>query len=202
MLSVFTHDEKLPLIYATYDSITSRGLDGKKVILLHTRPGAKIAGNTVTARNENGSLTARYVSPSELEISLYGDTEYTEENKNSWCSVEVSPKLGSLRDDVLALMYAKDLDCEYEPSIKEIVTDDIIGAEIDGYALIFVRDLRECPDTISLGTDSAGTYMISGLSVGKWRASSGDTSIVIEVTESERFAKFELPAGSITIKKN
>ena len=202
MLSVFTHDEKMPLIYATYDSITARGEDGKKVILLHTRPGARIEGNTVTARNEEASLTVSYISDSELELCFYGDSEYTEESKRSWCSVEVSPKLGNLRDDVLAIMYAKDLDCDYTPSTSEIKTGDVLGAEIDGYALLFVRDLRDCPGTLSVETKTAGTYMISGLSVGKWTVSSGDTSIAIEVTESERFARFELPAGNITIKKN
>lgn len=201
MLSVFTKDEKNPLIFATFDSIIAKGVEGKKVILLHTRPGAKIEGNTVTARNENANLVSTYVSPSELELTLCCDETYTEENKNTWGHVEVSPKLGNLRDDVLSVMYVKDLGDESAPEITEIKTDDVLGAEIMGYALLFVRNLPECPASITVDVKSACTYMISGLSTGKWTATVGDSSVAFEVSETERFARLELPAGAITLKK-
>ena len=118
-----------------------------------------------------------------------------------WGRVEVCPELGNLRDDVLSVMYVKDLDDEDSLEISEIKTDDILGAEIMDYALLFVRDLRSCPSTLTVETKTASTYMISGLSEGEWEVCVGDNAIALTVSADERFARFTAPAGKITLKK-
>ena len=118
-----------------------------------------------------------------------------------WGRVEVCPELGNLRDDVLSVMYVKDLDDEDSLEISEIKTDDILGAEIMDYALLFVRDLRSCPSTLTVETKTASTYMISGLSEGKWSAEADGRKIDFEVSGDERFARINLPCGKITIIK-
>ena len=118
-----------------------------------------------------------------------------------WGRVEVCPELGNLRDDVLSLMYVKDIGDEDAPAITEIKTKDVLGAELLDYALLFVRDFRSCPAEITVDVKSAKTYMVSGLSEGKWTASVDGKSIELDVTADEHFARFELPAGKLTLKK-
>ena len=182
----------------------AKGLSGRKAILLHTLPGPIIDGNTVSTRNDNARLIATYISPSKLDLAYYGeDDESFAGGADSaiWGRVEVCPELGNLRDDVLSVMYVKDLDDENSLEITEIKTDDILGAEIMDYALLFVRDLPACPDKISVETKSASTYMISGLSEGEWEVSAGEKTFTINVSAEERFARFTATAGKIVISK-
>jgi len=197
MLSVFTDSRKNPLIFATYDSILTKMEDVEKVILLHTQPNPVIDGNTVIARNEGAELVSTYISPSELNLEYIGGGD----DPDMWGRVEVTPRLGSLRDDVLSVMYVRDKGDEDELAIREIKSDDLLGAEISGYALLFLRDLRDCPNRVEAETESATTYMISGLSAGEWTASVGECSTSFTVTEAERFARIDLPAGKLTLTK-
>ena len=197
MLSVFTDSEKNPLIFATYDSMVTSIPESEKVILLHTQPGPAIEGNTVIAKNENASLVAQYISPSELGLEYIGGGD----DPDMWGRVEITPKERNLRDDVLALMYVKDSGDANMLNIREIKEADVLGAEVMDYALLFVRDLRACPDKITVGTKSATKYMISGLAAGTWSATVGDKSLTVTVGEDELFAKVELPAGEITLEK-
>ena len=197
MLSIFTDSMKNPLIFATYDSIVTSDGDVEKAILLHTQPNPVIDGNTVIASNEGAELVARYISPSELGLEYFGGGD----DPSMWGRVEIIPKLGSLRDDLLSVMYVRDKGDTDELAIREIKSEDVLGAEISGYALLFLRDLRACPDEITVDTQTANKYMISGLSAGKWTASVGDSSVSFTVTEDERFARIELPAGRLTLTK-
>lgn len=204
MLSVFTDSKKNPLVFATFDSIVAKGISGRKAILLHTLPGPILEGNTVSTRNDNARLVSTYISPSKLNLTYYGeDDESFSGGADSaiWGRVEVCPELGNLRDDVLSVMYVKDLDDEDSLEISEIKTDDILGAEIMDYALLFVRDLRECPDRLTVETKTASTYMISGLSAGEWEVCVGDKTIALTVSADERFVRFDAPAGKVNISK-
>ena len=141
--------------------------------------------------------SSTYISPSELNLEYIGGGD----DPDMWGRVEVTPRLGSLRDDVLSVMYVRDKGDEDELAIREIKSDDLLGAEISGYALLFLRDLRDCPNRVEAETESATTYMISGLSAGEWTASVGDSSVSFTVTEAERFARIDLPAGKLTLTK-
>ena len=197
MLAVFPESEKNPLIFATYDSIVATSESAKKVILLHTQPGPAIEGNTAIAKNDGASLVAQYISPTELDLEYFGGGD----DPDMWGRVEISPKLGNLRDDVLSVMYVKDADDADMLNIREIKDADVLGAELMEYALLFVRDLRACPEKITVDTGSATKYMISGLAAGTWSATVGDKTVTVIVGEDELFAKVELPAGKITLEK-
>ena len=204
MLSVFPNSQKNPLVFATFDSIIAKDESCKKAILLHTLPGPRINGNTVTTKNENAYLIANYISDSPLELAYYGEDDNSFADGMDaaiWGRVEVCPKLGNLRDDVLSLMYVKDIDDEDSPKIVEIKTKEVLGAEILGYAILFVRDCKNCPTEISVDVNSSDMYMISGLSVGRWEASVGEKSVSFEVTADERFARLSLPQGRLVLKK-
>ncbi len=203
MLSVFTGSRKNPLIFATFDSIVARSAENRKVIILNALPGAVVDGNVAIAKNSEASLVANYISPSELELCYYGEDEETaakNTGKPNWGRIEVTPKLGNLRDDVLSVMYVKDNGDTDMPTVREIKSDDLLGAELLGHALLFVRD-AECPDTLSVNTEASEEYMISGLSAGSWSASVGDSTVSFTVSETERFARINLPAGRITLIK-
>ena len=197
MLAVFPECEKNPLIFATYDSMVTNTPESEKAILLHTQPGPVIDGNTVIAKNESASLVAQYISPTELDLEYFGGGD----DPDMWGRVEISPKLGNLRDDVLSVMYVKDADDADMLNIREIKDADVLGAELMDYALLFVRDLRACPEKITVDTGSATKYMISGLAAGTWSATVGDKTVTVTVGEDELFAKVELPAGKITLEK-
>ena len=98
-------------------------------------------------------------------------------------------------------MYDKDIDDEDSPKIVEIKTKEVLGAEILGYAILFVRDFKNCPAEISVEVNSSDTYMISGLSAGRWEASIDEKSVSFEVTADERFARLSLPRGRFVLKK-
>ena len=197
MLSLFPDSEKNPLIFATYDSIVTNTPESEKVILLHTQPGPTLDGNTVIAKNEGANLVARYISSSELGLEYIG----AEDGSDMWGRVEISPKLGNLRDDVLSVMYVKDIEDSDLLNIREIKDDVTIGAEIMDYALLFVRDLRSCPNSITVETETATKYMISGLSAGTWAATVGEITLTFEVSEDALFASIELPTGKLTLEK-
>ena len=143
------------------------------------------------------SLVAQYISPTELDLEYFGGGD----DPDMWGRVEISPKLGNLRDDVLSVMYVKDADDADMLNIREIKDADVLGAELMDYALLFVRDLRACPEKITVDTGSATKYMISGLAAGTWSATVGDKTVTVTVGEDELFAKVELPAGKITLEK-
>ncbi|MBR2965661.1 MAG: hypothetical protein IKC34_03830, partial [Clostridia bacterium] len=62
-----------------------------------------------------------------------------------------------------------------------------------------------CPEDIyeiSVCGDGEMTYYISGLSAGKWTAEASGKTVELNVSEEERFARFKLPFGKLTLKKS
>ena len=219
MLSIFTETKEFPLIFACYDRITAISGDFKKSVLLHADHEPKIDGNRVTLTNGGGKLVANYLSDSKLQVTSIGG-----ENNNRvingkqvpvnywrggvwhtlWGRVEVSPELGNKTDDVLAVMLATDAENEFAHEVKKFSTDKILGATVMNNALIFIKDIS-CPEDIyeiSVCGDGEMTYYISGLSAGKWTAEASGKTVELNVSEEERFARFKLPFGKLTLKKS
>ena len=213
MLSVFTECEEFPLVFATFDRISAVGAHAKKSLLLHTINEPTLNGHTAIAEIEGGRLTASYLSDSELELEKIGGPGKTfwvngkQCHTNNmaegdvWGRVEVSPKLGNLTDDILSLMYVSDAGNEKALETKMLSTPEILGATVMNYALIFVRDIASCPDTITVETDGADTFFVSGLSAGEWTATAGGVSTTVTVGEDELFAKLTLGKGTVTLSK-
>ena len=62
MLVVYTGDEKVPMAFFVYDSITSDSTTYKKTFLLHTYTEPTISGKTVSVVNGNGKLVLNCLS--------------------------------------------------------------------------------------------------------------------------------------------
>jgi len=213
MLSIFTDSKEFPLVFATFDRITAVGVQAKKSLLLHTINEPTLDGNTAIAEVEGGRLTASYISDSALELEKIGGPGKTfwvngkQCHTNNmaegdvWGRVEISPKMGNLTDDILSLMYVSDAGNDTRLETKSISTPDVLGASIMNYALLFVRDISACPDTIEIDADSADTFFVSGLSAGKWTASAGGKSETVTVGDDELFARFKLGLGKISLRK-
>ncbi len=212
MLSVFTDSKEFPLLFVTFDRISAIGEHAKKTLLLHTINEPTLDGNTAIAEVEGGRLTATYISDSELEVTKIGGPGKTfwvngkQCHTNNmaegdvWGRAEISPKLGNLTDDILSVMYVSDAGNEKRLEVEKISTPLLLGASLLDNTLLFVRDIASCPDTIE--TDVKATVFVSGLSAGEWTASAGGKSETVTVGESERFAKFNLAEGKLTLSKN
>ena len=69
------------------------------------------------------------------------------------------------------------------------------------YALLFVRDISGCPDSLVVDAGDADTFFVSGLSAGEWVASAGGKTQAVTVCDDELFAKFTLAKGTLTLTK-
>ena len=216
MLSVFTGSEDIPLIFACYDNARAASPDYTKSILLHTDTEPKIDGGRVTLEGARARLVTHYFSDRPFDVVAIGGEERDRMMagkqmpvstfrgdgwKRGWGRVEVRPALGVKSDEIIAVMYASDKECESTPNVRYISDDLAVGVEIMGYALLFIRDISACPECLSIDTDESSTYMISGLCAGSWVAEADGYRLAFEVREDERFAKIELEKGKITLKK-
>lgn len=216
MLSIFTDDEKFPLFFICFDRITAARASFRKAVLLHTDTEPTVSGNTVTVSNGKSKLTATYLSDGEFDIELLGgegrdrmingnQVELSNFRgggwKRGWGRIEVVPKSGRLTDEVLAVMYATDADCEDAPEIIRLESFGILGAKFADRAALFVEGMGQHPAIIDLDVPGEGdlTYYVSGLSDGKWQVKTGKKSLTIKVKPEERFACFKAPAGKLTL---
>lgn len=62
MLVVYTGDEKVPMAFFVYDTITSDSTTYKKTFLLHTATEPTVSGKTVSVENGNGKLVLNCLS--------------------------------------------------------------------------------------------------------------------------------------------
>ena len=101
-------------------------------------------------------------------------------------------------------MLATDAENENTLEVKQISTDGILGATVMNNVLIFIKNLPSPDNAYKVSVDGEGdmTYYVSGLSAGKWTAEVCGKTVELNVSEEERFARFTLPAGTLTLKKS
>ena len=80
MLVVYTGDEKVPMAFFVYDTITSASANYKKTFLLHTPQRPTISGNTVAVENGDGRLVLTCLSDN-VTINGVGGRTYGPDNK-------------------------------------------------------------------------------------------------------------------------
>jgi hypothetical protein len=96
-------------------------------------------------------------------------------------------------------MYVSDAGNDKRLDVEAISTPELVGASVLDRTLLFVRDIASCPDKIE--ADVKATVFVSGLSAGEWTASAGGVTETVTVSESEKFAKFNLAEGRLTLIK-
>ena len=169
MLTVYTGDEKYPMLFIVYDNITSDSKDFKKTFLLHTvnQPTVDINSNgqmyavitdgegqlvlTNVAGGDNiyaiGGEGYAYWIGNENEFdgtSLSGRNllDYNSTTDNSdliWGRVEITAK-GEATTQMLNVMYVTDAGVTEMLESVKIENETVLGATVDGkYTTIFVK---------------------------------------------------------------
>ena len=221
MISVMTDNERYPLVFATYDRITSKDPTYKKTVLLHSMTAPVVTDDgyiviTNTKDGNSGKLVAQTLL-ADTTRTVYGDgngEEYTINGKSYKPDsydvndpdyrIEISPTLPSLNDRIITLAYVTDATDKSEPiKATKISTDKLVGASMLGQVLLFGIDKEPLSGEISFSTasDEELTYYVMGVKSGSWRISlNGEEIMTKKVSKGEGILSFKAPAGNLTIK--
>ena len=216
MLSVMTDDEKCPMVFVTFDRITSQRSYFKKTALLHSKSAPKVTDDgfviiTNTKDTNNGKLVAQSLI-TDMSVTVFGDgngAEYTIQDtvfkprsydySDPDYRIELSPKNASETDMILTVMYVTDADNEAEPiRATEIQTDKLSGSLILGRATLFAKDKEPLCESFTVqlpeGDGEVDVY-VAGVSQGLWQI--GDKTV--EVKEGEGILCFTASASKVTV---
>jgi len=219
MLTVFTEDKNIPMLFFTFDSITSDGEDYKKTFLLHTilEPQVDAQNRTVTAsNNDGGKLVLQNVIGEDISIEAIGgagrayevngvnilDKDSTTDNADKiWGRVEIST-IGEKHSEMLNAMYVTDVTNKTVTKAVKVENDQVAGSVLAGTAAIFVRSAEREEEAIRFTTEGSGDlrYYVSGAAAGKWTVlvngkNYGNTT----ASEDGGLLVFTAPAGNVEI---
>ncbi len=221
MISVVTDNEKTPLVFATYDRITSKDPTYKKTVLLHSMTAPVVTDDgfiiiTNTKENNSGKLIAQTLLTN-MEATVYGDGNGAEYTINGKCHkppnydptdpdyrIDLCPIAPTLTDRILTVMYVTDAKNNASPiKAKEIQTDNLAGTSIFGKVLLFNKNQRCLSGEYSFTTegDNELSYYIAGVTDGNWQIRVNDIIIETKTVKSNQgILTFRAPAGNVALK--
>ena len=226
MLSIMTEDEKCPMVFVTYDRITSDDPSFKKTYLLHVQEEPTITEDgfaivTNTRRGCSGKMIVQScVTDTEYTVIGGEGKEYMVNGKNypnalnpaqtensleefGWGRIEISPSAAAKTDRLLTVMYVTDASNTDAPrKAQEIETDTLVGAVLFDRAALFVKDAAKLHTAASFTTSGNGEieYYISGVAAGTWSVRVNGSSVgEISVSEESGMLRFTAPAGAVTV---
>lgn len=220
MLSVFTKDEAHPLIFAVYDDIISADAAFRKVFLLHTQQQPRLTADGFaimdsTQRGNHGQLVAQSCVYETDKTLVSGCQVNGKEpplkrtfSQNSvceigWGRIEISPKHPTRQNRLFTLMYATDANSSEAPiRAMPIDNENLVGAALMGYALIFCLDDQPLRQETSFVCPGQGKtrVLLSGIGAGSWRVLQDGIEITAkDVQEGEQLLVFTAQAGRITL---
>ena len=221
LLSVMTDDKDVPMVFATFDRITSKDKSYKKTVLLHSMTKPEITNDgyviiTNTKDKNSGKLVAKAMH-TDTCATVYGDGDGAEydiggisykpssyDPNDPDYRIEISPKNEAETDRILTLMYVTDAENTAPVLNSEpIETPELMGAQILDRVLLFAKDKGLLGDTLtlSLDTDKPLTYYVAGVKSGKWQISLDEKPYTTAyVNDGDGILSFSAPIGKITIK--
>jgi len=151
-----------PDVFLILDRVTSTSPSFKKRWLLHSVNQPEVDGSTSVIENGDSKLFVKTLLPAEHDIVTVGGPGHefdvngmnypppdgATSDSGSW-RIEVSPRNDSALDLFLHVLYVADATATVMPEVELILSDDVIGANIDGRVVTLNR--------LSVGMDSA-TY--------------------------------------------
>ena len=214
MLSIYTDNKVVPVIFAVYDNISAESGDFKKTFLLHTPTEPSINGNKVVEVNGEGTLTLFNLLGGDSITKMGGpDQNYlvngVQNSTNSifasdgmWGRIEISPKIGNKTDKMLNVMFVSDTGVNIvEPT--RLKTEDFDGFNIANYAVFFAKtsSLINKTESIELNCNSKEVnYYFSGVEEGIWLVKVNGNNIgEFNVGEKEHLLTFCTTSGTIEI---
>lgn len=223
MLTVYTDNEKFPMIFVVYDNIASDDANFKKTFLLHTVEEPQITGNRVSVTNGDGKLVLQNLMGGDSIKSIGGenktywvndyagnaDIHHTDPNATImdgelWGRVEIST-VGALESEFLNFMYVTNK--SETSSLTAVNVQDesgtVSGGVMDKFAAVFIKSDERRYEEFSFVAPAEGqlTYFISGVYHGKWDIyANGNKVTQAKATKDGGLLTFKAPAGEITVK--
>ncbi len=220
MLTIFTGDENYPMLFFTYDQITSDSAEFTKTFLLHTVKEPVIDTEKLTAvvTEGEGRLFLHSVSGAGAISKIGGegkaywingknclDTAATSDNaSNIWGRIELTTS-GNLEDNMLTAMYVTDAANDKALDVTKIANDAVDGAQIKNNVAIFTKTKNNAQQAAEFSFTVSGAgiqnYYVSGVVAGTWKVSVDDATVAyIKVDEGESILSFAAPAGTVSIE--
>ncbi len=215
MLTVYTENEKFPMVMFVLDRIDSTDPSFKKTFLIQI-PGEAaptVDGKTVTVINGNGKLVLNSLLGADTVTPLGGNgNNYlvngvqlsSKNDATSWGRVEISPSLGNSSDVLLNVMYVTDKNESsiLTPTLLNVSEDNIVGSQLLDNVAVFGTETYPITKSITFSTSGEGelSYYVGNIASGTWAVSvNGIDRGTICVTEGEQMVTFKAAAGNITL---
>ena len=229
MLTVYTGDAEIPMVFFVYDDIASKSKNFEKRFLLQITSSDEpvIDGKTVITENGGGRLVLTCLS-SNVSINGVGGRAYSVDGSydcaNSrnylingiqlrpphdgddghWGRVEIVSTARASAVTFMNVLYVTDKGNESTVETKKVSKPDgVEGLIFDGkIAVIFATDREGAQSEISCRAygDGEMSYYVSGVAPGRWKVTvDGESCGIYTATEDGRLLTFTAPSGSIVI---
>lgn len=215
MLTVYTGDESIPMIFFVYDDLKLKKNTVEARFVLH-------AGTEPTVNAENGTVTVvegggKLVLTSLLGIDrieklggagktfLINGVNCTPANSSEgkeWGRVEIIKSAGFTESELMNVIYVTDADGTASITPKLIDGDGYAGAEAGNTVAVFFSDRIGAYDPITISTTGSGLkrYFVSGLNKGTWIVSvDGTTVTTVKSSEEDGIVEFTAASGDVTL---
>lgn len=229
MLTVYTDDEKYPMIFFVFDSIDSDSADFRKTFLLHTvnEPTINEADRSAVIVNGEGKAIFKNTVGGDKIQKIGGEgfaywigngndfdgteasgkncvDEYVTEDRHDtiWGRLEVSAG-GEERTDMLSVMYVTDADNNDTLEISSFENDTIALTTVGDVTAVFIKSINRNEKSLSFIAEGSGEnmeYYVSGMLEGTWKVSvNGEDRGSYKVKEESGLLRFTAPAGEVTL---
>ena len=224
MFAVATGNTDCPLVFLTFDRITSDDASYKKSALIHTQEEPTITndGFAIVTNTKNGNSGKMIVQ------TVGFDTEYTligGEGKQFWLSdklgnadtdtnlvagsiaeygwgrIHISPAEAEKTNHMLTVMYVTD--ASNNSSLKkaeDLCSENLAGASLFGKSVLFPKNEKLLTKESSFTVNTAGECFVAGVSAGSWTVTKdGKTVATVTVADGTNLLSFTAEAGNYVI---
>ncbi len=221
MLTIFTGDEAYPMLFFTYDQLSSAtgGEDFTKTFLLHTvkEPVVDEENLTAVVTEGEGRLFLHSISGAQKIEKIGGEgkaywingkncLDPADNNDNAdkiWGRLELSVK-GNLSDSLLTAMYVADATNDTPLDVEKISNASVDGVMIKDNIVVFTKTNSEGQEyrefTFSTSGKGLKSYYIAGLESGTWNISVDGISVAYVNTDKESgIVSFVAPCGNVKV---
>ncbi len=221
MLTVFTSNPNYPMLFFTYDQMTSAdgGENFTKTFLLHTVNEPEINEDELTAviTAGDGRLFLHSLSGAQTISKIGGEgfaywingknclDEYsTSDNYNKiWGRMELSAT-GNLSDAFLTAMYVSDATNGEALEVKYLDSDSVECALIMDKIIAFTKTTSDAQQYKEFSFTTEGTglyeYYVAGIEAGTWNVKVDGVSVAYTYAdEGASILTFTAPTGDVTL---
>ena len=192
--------DEVPAALVVYDHVVSSDPSFRKSWLLHSIEEPSLGEGSFmvrrTANGDTGALRCDCILPQGAYIEKIGGPgkEFWVDGVNypadpqpnrpdvagergAW-RIELSPSSPAAEDTFLNVIQVMDGDCRAAHGVKHISSPEAEGVIIDGWAVIFCKDLSGFDKSFSIDLPSRSNVLVTGLDPGKWSVRRNGRSVL------------------------